>query len=146
MASDPEVLVVGGGVGGLVTARRLALEGRRVTVLEQSSLLGGQVARQRVGRVNLDAAAETFATRDGTVARLLTELGLGADVVQPRSDPAWLHRADGTAVPLPATGLLGIPGSRSSISPMPRPKWMRGASSPRSAENARRECGATRRW
>ncbi|WP_457101099.1 protoporphyrinogen/coproporphyrinogen oxidase [Microbacterium sp. P5_E9] len=110
MVSDPGVLVVGGGVAGLVAARRLALEGRRVTVLEQSGTLGGQVARQRVGGVDLDAAAESFATRDGTVARLLTELGLGADIVQPRSDPAWLHRADGTAVPLPATGLLGIPG------------------------------------
>src|SRR6188768_2387445 len=110
MASDPAVLVVGGGVAGLVAARRLALEGRRVTVLEQSTVLGGQVARQRVGGVDLDAAAESFATRDGSVARLLTELGLGGDIVHPRSDPAWLHRADDTAVPLPATGLLGIPG------------------------------------
>ena len=110
MASDPEVLVVGGGVAGLVAARRLALEGRRVTVLEQSGTLGGQVARQRVGGVDLDAAAESFATRDGTVARLLTELGLGADIVhapaRPRvAAPRRRHRRAAAG-----DGSAGIPG------------------------------------
>ncbi|MEU1972744.1 FAD-dependent oxidoreductase [Microbacterium sp. NPDC019599] len=108
MPSD--AIVVGGGVAGLVAARRLALEGLGATVLERTGRLGGQVARQRVGGVDLDAAAESFATRGGAVAALLAELGLGQDIVYPRADPAWLHRADGTAVPLPATGLLGIPG------------------------------------
>ena len=108
MASD--VLVVGGGVGGLVAARRLALEGLHVTLFEASETLGGQVARQTVGGVDLDAAAESFATRSGAVPALLGDLGLADEVVTPRADPAWLHRADGSAVPLPATGLLGIPG------------------------------------
>ncbi|MFH8249631.1 protoporphyrinogen/coproporphyrinogen oxidase [Microbacterium sp. B2969] len=108
MPSD--VTVVGGGVAGLVAARRLALEGMRVTVLEQSYRLGGQVARQTVAGVDLDAAAESFATRTSAVADLLAELGLAGDIVAPDPASAWLHRADGTAVPLPATGLLGIPG------------------------------------
>lgn len=108
MPSD--AIVVGGGVAGLVAARRLALEGLSVTLLERSDTLGGQVARQHVGGVDLDAAAESFATRGGAVADLLAELGLAGDIVTPRPDPAWLHRADGSAVPLPATGLLGIPG------------------------------------
>ena len=108
MTSD--AIVVGGGVGGLVVARRLALEGRRVTLLEQTGALGGQVARQRIAGVDLDAGAESFATRSGAVAALLAELGLDGDIVTPSPTPAWLHRADGSAVPLPATGLLGIPG------------------------------------
>ena len=95
MPSD--VLVVGGGVGGLVAARRLALEGLSVTLLERSDTLGGQVARQHVGGVDLDAAAESFATRGGTVAALLRELGIADDIVTPRPSPAWLHRVDGTA-------------------------------------------------
>jgi oxygen-dependent protoporphyrinogen oxidase len=107
MASD--AIVVGGGVGGLVAARRLALEGFAVRVLEDSERLGGQVARQRIADVELDAAAESFATRDGAVAALLRELDLAPDIVSPRPDPAWLHRADGSAVPLPATSVLGIP-------------------------------------
>lgn len=109
-----DVLVVGGGVGGLVLARRLALAGRRVVVLERSERFGGQVARQTIAGVPLDAAAESFATRGGTVAALLAELGLADDIVTPLPAPAWLHRADGSAVPLPATGVLGIPGDASA--------------------------------
>lgn len=109
MPSD--ALVVGGGIGGLVAARRLALEGLSVTLFERSGTLGGQVARQHVGGADLDAAAESFATRGGAVVALLHELGLGDDIVTPRPSPAWLHRIDGTAVPLPATSVMGIPGN-----------------------------------
>jgi oxygen-dependent protoporphyrinogen oxidase len=104
-----ETLVVGGGIAGLVVARRLALGGRRVTVLESSDRLGGQLAPQRIAGAVLDAAAESFATRGDAVAGLLTELGLGDDIVTPQPGPAWVLRARGGAVPLPAVGLLGIP-------------------------------------
>lgn len=109
MSSD--VIVVGGGVGGLVVARRLALGGARVTLLERGDGFGGQVAPLRVGGVALDAAAESFATRGGVVAALAGELGLADEIVLPAPTPAWLHRADGTAVPLPAAGVLGIPAA-----------------------------------
>lgn len=104
-----DVTVVGGGVAGLVTARRLALSGVRVTVVEASDRLGGPVARHVVGGIALDAGAESFAVRGGTVAALLGELGLADDIVEPRPGPAWLQPATGAAVPLPATALLGIP-------------------------------------
>jgi oxygen-dependent protoporphyrinogen oxidase len=105
-----EVTVVGGGIAGLVVARRLALAGRRVTILDAADRLGGQLAPQRIAGVELDAAAESFATRGGGVAALLAELGLGGDVVAPEPGAAWVLRARGGAVPLPAAGLLGIPG------------------------------------
>ena len=104
------VLVVGGGIAGLVAARRLVLGGRDVTVLEASDRLGGQVARHTVGGIDLDAGAESFATRRGTVAEFATRLGLADDLVAPGDLPAWLYRADGTAKPLPATSVLGSPG------------------------------------
>ncbi|TQJ31612.1 NAD(P)/FAD-dependent oxidoreductase [Microbacterium sp. SLBN-146] len=107
---NSDVIVVGGGVGGLVVARRLALNGTRVILLERSDAFGGQVAPLPVAGVALDAAAESFATRGGVVAALAEELELAADIVLPAPTPAWLHRADGTAVPLPAAGVLGIPG------------------------------------
>jgi oxygen-dependent protoporphyrinogen oxidase len=103
------VVVVGGGIAGLTAARRLSLAGHEVTVIERSDRLGGQVARQTVCGISLDAGAESFATRGGTVARLAEALGIGHDIVTPLDAPAWLHRTDGTAVPLPATNLLGIP-------------------------------------
>ena len=103
--------VVGGGIAGLVVARRLALAGRSVSLLEASDRLGGTVARHTVGGLDLDAGAESFATRGGVVAALAAEIGLGADVVAPTGDGAWLLSASGDARPLPATGLLGIPGT-----------------------------------
>ncbi|WP_214466471.1 protoporphyrinogen/coproporphyrinogen oxidase [Microbacterium flavescens] len=101
--------VVGGGVAGLVVARRLALAGADVVVFEASDRLGGTVARHEVAGIGLDAGAESFAVRGGVVADLLTELGLADDIVEPRPGPAWLQPAAGPAVPLPATALLGIP-------------------------------------
>ncbi|MGN6221918.1 MAG: protoporphyrinogen/coproporphyrinogen oxidase [Microbacterium sp.] len=101
--------VVGGGVGGLVVARRLAAAGARVTVFEASDHLGGTVARHEVAGIGLDAAAESFAVRGGVVAALLAELGLQDDIVAPAPGPAWLQPVVGDAVPLPATALLGIP-------------------------------------
>ncbi|WP_194395900.1 protoporphyrinogen/coproporphyrinogen oxidase [Microbacterium atlanticum] len=101
--------VVGGGVAGLVVARRLASSGASVTVFEASDRLGGTVARIDVAGIGLDAGAESFAVRDGAVTSLLDELGLAGDVVAPSPRPAWLQPATGDAAPLPATALLGIP-------------------------------------
>lgn len=102
-------LVVGGGIAGLVAARRLVLGGRRVILFEASDRLGGQLMSHTVGGIELDAGAESFATRGGTVARLATALRLGDDIVAPAALPAWVHRADGSSFPLPATSVLGVP-------------------------------------
>ena len=101
--------VIGGGVAGLVTARALARAGASVVLHEATDRLGGPVASHEVAGLVLDAGAESFAVRGGTVAALLSELGLGDDIVAPRPGPAWLQPAAGDAVQLPATGLLGIP-------------------------------------
>jgi oxygen-dependent protoporphyrinogen oxidase len=105
----PRVIVIGAGIAGLVAARRLVLGGRDVVVVEASDRAGGQLARHTVGGIELDAGAESFATRGGIVAGLAGRLGLGDEIVAPAELPAWLYRADGTAMPLPATSLLGIP-------------------------------------
>lgn len=102
-------VVVGGGMAGLVAARTLALGGAEVILLEASDHLGGTVASHTVGGLVLDAGAESFATRRGTVATLATEIGLGDELVTPNPAGAWLQRSNG-AVPLPSTSLLGIPG------------------------------------
>lgn len=105
----PDVTVVGGGIAGLVVARRLAEAGTRVMLHEASDHLGGTVATHAVGGIALDAGAESFAVRGGAVAALACELGLGDDIVSPRAAPAWLLTRDGSAHPLPATSLLGVP-------------------------------------
>jgi oxygen-dependent protoporphyrinogen oxidase len=107
--TPPATTIIGGGVAGLVVALRLAQGGHQVTLLEASDRVGGQLAPQCLAGVHLDAGAESFATRGTAVTALIDELGLTSDVVTPRPAPAWLHRARGPAVPLPAAGLLGIP-------------------------------------
>jgi oxygen-dependent protoporphyrinogen oxidase len=110
MPASERSIVVGGGVAGLVAARELALAGREVLLLESTSRLGGQLTSHSVAGIQLDAGAEAYAVRGDDIPRLLRGLHLDADIVRPRDVPAWLHRADGSAVPLPATSLLGIPG------------------------------------
>ncbi len=107
----PRVIVVGGGIAGLVAARDLAIGGCKVTLFEASAVLGGRVARHTVAGLDLDAGAESFATRGGTVAAFVTELGLGDAIVEPNHAGAWLQPADADPVPLPKTGLYGIPGT-----------------------------------
>jgi oxygen-dependent protoporphyrinogen oxidase len=111
LADSADFVVVGGGIGGLVLARRLVLGGARVILLEASGSLGGTVARQRVGGIAVDAGAESFATRRGTVVGLAKSLRLGDEVVEPNPVGAWLQTADGAAFRLPENSLLGIPGS-----------------------------------
>ena len=101
--------VVGGGVAGLVVARRLAASGADVVLFEASDRLGGTVAGHEVAGIVLDAGAESFAVRGGVVVGLLGELELSDDIVAPAPGPAWLQPVSGDPVPLPATALLGIP-------------------------------------
>ncbi len=110
-SGSPEFIVVGGGVGGLVLARRLVLGGRSVVVLEAADHVGGTVSRHTVAGIDLDAGAESFATRGDTVAKLAKTLGLGDDIVEPNPEGAWLQPAAGGAFRLPENSLLGIPGS-----------------------------------
>jgi oxygen-dependent protoporphyrinogen oxidase len=111
LTDSADFVVVGGGVGGLVLARRLVLGGHSVILVEASDRLGGTVARQTVGGIELDAGAESFATRGGTVGTLAKSLRLGDDLVEPNPAGAWLQPATGPAFRLPENSLLGIPGS-----------------------------------
>lgn len=148
-ADHSDVVVIGAGVGGLVTARDLAARGARVTIVDAAPTPGGCVAAHEVAGLTLDAGAESFATRGGTVRALIDDLGLGADVVTPARSGAWVRLPARTGIPagrrgrplsertlpggtlpgevlpgevlpgevlpghtfpLPAAGLLGIPG------------------------------------
>ena len=45
----PDVIVVGGGVGGLAAAISLGAAGKRVTLLERADALGGKLGLQSLG-------------------------------------------------------------------------------------------------
>lgn len=111
MSDRRTAIVVGGGVAGLTIARDLARGGMAVTVFEASDRFGGKVARHLVAGLELDAGAESFATRRGTVADYAIELAIGRKIVQPNPSGAWLRSRNGASIALPKTGLLGIPGT-----------------------------------
>ncbi|WP_154794919.1 protoporphyrinogen/coproporphyrinogen oxidase [Occultella kanbiaonis] len=103
-----DVVVIGGGVAGLVAAWEAARAGNSVTVLEASDSFGGLVGSNPVAGLALDSGAESFATRGGTVAALVEDLGLASEIVSPSRVPARVHH-DGVSRAMPATGVLGIP-------------------------------------
>lgn len=97
-------LVVGGGLAGLVAARRLLSRGVPVTLCEAAPRLGGMIAPATVGGVTVDAGAEAYATRTPAARGLCEELGLS---VAPPAGRPHIWWEDGI-VPM-AEGVLGIP-------------------------------------
>ncbi|HSU34653.1 MAG TPA: protoporphyrinogen oxidase, partial [Propionibacteriaceae bacterium] len=80
-----QVVVVGGGITGLAAARRLALSGLEVTVLEAGSRWGGKVAPVVVDGVRLDGGAESMLARRPQPTALVAALGRADDLVHPTS-------------------------------------------------------------
>ena len=99
-ASGPSVIVVGGGVSGLVSARELSRRGVRVTLLEASARLGGDILTVDVGGTAIDIGAEALYL--GPQAnRLVDELGLRDDMIVIRGIKSLLYTRRGLR-PLPA--------------------------------------------
>ncbi|WP_336660555.1 protoporphyrinogen/coproporphyrinogen oxidase [Leucobacter sp. USHLN153] len=115
LTERPRIVVIGGGASGLIAARELALAGAEVEVLEGSERLGGRIHGVEVGGTKVDIGAESFATRGGTVAELISEIGMADEIVAPSGLGSWV--IDGPrAVRLPAAGTLGIPATPLSAS------------------------------
>ena len=110
-----DVVVIGGGVGGLGVAHARARAGVGVVRLDGAAELGGLLRRGRVAGIDIDLGAESFATRTDAVARLVADAGLPLDLVRPQPGGAALVLADPSGAggvtrgPLPRRTVLGIP-------------------------------------
>jgi len=100
-------VVVGGGIAGLASARRLALTGHSVTLLEATDRLGGLIHGVALGDHLVDLGAEAFAVARPETLELIHSLGLDDKLVSPANAEARI-RANAQTFKIPH-GLLGIP-------------------------------------
>lgn len=105
-----DAVVVGGGISGVVAARRLELEGARVALVEASPKLGGLVSTIHDDGYLIEMGPDSFVAAKGSVLRLAQELGIGHEVISNRSEAhgsyVWW---DGRLHPLPGGMLLMVP-------------------------------------
>lgn len=115
-AAAPRVVVVGGGISGLSAALALRshLPDAAITVLEAAPAVGGKLAVGEVAGVPVDLGAESVLARRPEAVSLIRAVGLGDDLIEPRTTAA-LIRAGGALHPLPSRTMLGIPGDLSAL-------------------------------
>lgn len=68
-----DVAVVGGGVTGILAARKLMNAGFRVLVLDKSKSVGGRLATRRIGGGRADHGAQFFTVRTDSFQELVDE-------------------------------------------------------------------------
>ena len=104
----PHVVIVGGGIAGLAAAFFLRDAPVRVTVLEGSPRLGGKLAVSEVAGVAVDAGAEALLMRRPEGTGLISDVGLGDQLVTPgtTSSAIWTR---GAMRPLPQRQFMGVP-------------------------------------
>src|ERR1700720_469552 len=105
-APDPhyDAVVIGSGIGGLITANLLARDGARVLLVEQHYMAGGYCSTFRRGGFTLDAATHFYpllGNPETLSGRLLAELGVETGWV--KMDPVdTFHLPDGSRFEVPA--------------------------------------------
>ena len=109
--SDPDVVVVGGGLAGLTAARDLTAAGMSVLVLEGSPVVGGKLRLASVAGVEVDVGAESMLARRPEGVGLAEELGVPLVHPASGSSEVWTR---GALRPLPRT-LLGVPLDQAAL-------------------------------
>ncbi|MGQ0432962.1 MAG: protoporphyrinogen oxidase [Microthrixaceae bacterium] len=103
----PNLVVIGGGVTGLTTARDLVIAGATVTLVEPDRP-GGKLRTSSFAGGALDEAADAFLAHVPEGIELCKELGIDGDLVSPAARRAyvWSH---GALRLLPQAQVLGVP-------------------------------------
>lgn len=107
-ATPAHVVIIGGGITGLTAAFLLRNEPVRVTLLEASSRLGGQLSSAQLAGVTIDEGAESMYARRPKTARLLQEAGLTNQVVAAATKSMAIYTR-GQIRPQPDRQFMGIP-------------------------------------
>ncbi|HOO61093.1 MAG TPA: FAD-dependent oxidoreductase [Bacillota bacterium] len=102
----PSICVIGAGLTGLVCARKLALSGWLVNVVEQHSTSGGMLASVRMGHEYIELLPHHIRRSDRYLLSLLKELGLQDEVQW--YDSRWYGKARATKLGYLDTGFHSL--------------------------------------
>lgn len=113
--TEPDVIVVGAGLAGLVCARRLQQAGQRVDLVEKSRGLGGRLATRRIDGVPLDHGTRYLAHHSDRFQQL-TQHWLEQGILAPWQPRTYALNAAGDlqATP-PAAPYLVAPAGMNAI-------------------------------
>jgi len=93
--TQPTVAVVGGGISGLMCARRLSQRGVKVILFEASATLGGQIRNARVAEHDIDLGAEAIHVTAPGMSALIAEVGLSGGLIKSNPGTSWLWTEKG---------------------------------------------------
>ncbi|MEX0865393.1 MAG: protoporphyrinogen oxidase [Acidimicrobiia bacterium] len=107
---EPQVVVVGGGISGLVATHSLKQGGVGVVLVEKSSRLGGKVVTEHDDGFLIEGGPDSFVAGKTSVLELARELGLEGQVISSRPEHRGSHVWwQGELHPLPGGLLLMVP-------------------------------------
>src|SRR3954469_11201745 len=108
-----DVVIVGGGIAGLAAAHALA-DQPSVLLLEAARDVGGKLRSSPFGDLVVDEGAEQVLVRVPEAVDLIRDVGLGDDLVHPRTSAASVW-SRGALRPLPPGTVLGVPADFAAV-------------------------------
>src|SRR5712671_4507019 len=111
---QPHVVIVGGGISGLAAAFSLRDAAVRVTVLEGSPRLGGKLSLSEIAGDAVEAGAEALLVTRPEGTRLIAEVGLGDQRVEPGTTSSAIWTL-GALRPLPRRQFMGVPSDMAEL-------------------------------
>jgi len=112
-----DVVVVGGGIGGLTTAALLAARGMKICLLERQAQVGGCIGRVEFSGHDFEPGMGLYTSfgPGGIYEKVFSELPVEAPEVTRLTTPYVLRRADGTDVQIPTEELYSIAGGPAGL-------------------------------
>lgn len=115
--STYDVVVVGGGIGGLTVAALLSARGLKTCLLERQSQVGGCIARVEYSGYDFEPGMGLYTSFGAgeVYDTLFSQLPVAAPEVSLRDSPYVLRRADGRNIQLSTDDLYSIAGGPATL-------------------------------